>query len=860
MPKQPQTIRRGASSNTKRQMRRSSKAVGQHGLVKRFFFSKLLWGSLILVFSVAIVFFAYLWSAYSDEIDRRLLGGEVFTRTSGIYSAPKMIRKGDALTRSDLVMYLRAAGSVSKSEKADALRSRHSIRANTVEIETGETSKIDDRREFPSLRIEFDSSGKTVRKITAIESGQELNEAALEPRLLISPAGEGDGRRRVIGFEDLPEHLIDAIVVTEDRSFFDHYGVNIRGILRALWRRYDAAEADSPLSRQGGSSITQQLVKNLLLSSEQTIQRKLKEAYMSLILETRLTKQEIFTLYANQIYLGQQGGLSIYGVGEAAEAYFGKTVNQLTLGESAMLAGIIRSPNRYNVTQNQDRGLQRRNQVLQSMVEAGKLGQGEADRVKASKLNLRKTASSVDQDGLAYFSQYVLGQMPSLVDDPDAIQHLRIYTSIDPDLQKKANEVLAKRVMALEGRLSKRSKSPLNAALISIRPKTGEIVAMVGGKSFSESQFNRAVNAQRQPGSVFKPFVYAAAINTPYASTARVMTAATMFKDEQKTFKIGNDTYSPNNFGESFSGKEISLRDALVQSKNVITVQLGLELGITEVMNFASRFGYPKVSKAYASMALGTAEATPLQVAESYSVFANLGERVTPKPVVRITTGDGRTIAEPSTVKVDVIRPNIAFIVNDILKDTVNRGTAARLAEWGLNNSSGKGDIAGKTGSSRDGWFVGYTPELLTVVYVGFDDGTDIGLTGSESAMPIWAEYMREALRIRPEFQGTWQIPSGLRRAEIDRRDGSLIRELEDIDEVQDPVTSPDPIAEKDSIENQTSAPSATAGDTMRIEFFVVGTVPIKSSYKGIEEDPLKPEDPPDGIRGEDAEQDKPRN
>jgi penicillin-binding protein 1B len=357
---------------------------------------------------------------------------------------------------------------------------------------------------------------------------------------------------------------------------------------------------------------------------------------------------------------------------------------------------------------------------------------------------------------------------------------------------------------------------------------------------------------------VFKPFVYAAAINTPYASNARVMTAATMFKDEQKTFKIGNDSYSPNNFGESFSGKELSLRDSLVQSKNVITVELGLELGITDVMNFASKFGYPKVGKAYASMALGTAEATPLQVAESYSVFANLGERVTPKPVVRITTGDGRTIAEPATSKVDVIRPNIAFIINDILKDAVDRGTAARLAEWGLNNSSGKGDIAGKTGSSRDGWFVGYTPELLTVVYVGFDDGTDIGMTGSESAMPIWAEYMREALRIRPEFQGTWQIPSGLRRAEIDRQDGSLIRELEDMDAVQETTATSDSSTEKEVSEKPSPSTSATSTDLKRIEYFVVGTVPIKSSYKGIEEDPLKPEDPPDGS--DEAMQDKPRN
>lgn len=844
MPKQSNTKnrnmpRKGASSS-----RRNSRNGNGAGWLRRFLSNRILWLGLGVISFLSISLLTYLWLDYSDEIDRRLLGGEVFTRSSGIYSAPKTIRKGDSLTRGDLLMYLRAAGSVSKSEKADSSRSRHSIRGNTIEIETGENSRIDGMQEFPSLRIDFDASGRNVRRITETESGRELSEAFLEPRLLISPAGEGDGRRRVVTFEDLPEHLVDAMTVTEDRSFFDHYGVNVRGILRALWARYDSANEDSPLSRQGGSSITQQLVKNLLLTSEQTIQRKLKEAYMSLILETRLDKKEIFTLYANQIYLGQQGGLSIYGVGEAAQSYFGKDVNQLTVGESALIAGIIRSPNRYNVTANQERGLQRRNQVLQSMVEAGKLTQAEADQVKDSKLNLRKNASSVDQDGLAYFSQYVLDQAETIVDDPEAIQHLRIYTSIDPDLQKKANEVLARRVMALEARIGKRAKSPLNAALISIRPKTGEIVAMIGGKSFSESQFNRAVNAKRQPGSVFKPFVYAAAINSPYDAGFRVMTAATMFKDEKKTFKIGNESYSPSNFGESFTGRDISLRDALVLSKNVVTVELGLELGITNVMNFASKFGYPRVDRAFASMSLGTAEATPMQVAESYSVFANLGERVTPKSVVRVTTGDGRTIAEPTTTKTSVVRPNVAYIINDILQETVDRGTAARLAEWGLNNSAGKGDIAGKTGSSRDGWFVGYTPELLTVVYVGFDDGSDLGLTGSESAMPIWADYMREALRIRPEYQGTWEIPTGIIRAEIDRRNGGLIRELSEGEEALAPVDEPAVREDVSVAPDKTAIATPEPTTSKRVELFIIGTVPVRSAQEPQQDEALKPEDP----------------
>jgi penicillin-binding protein 1B len=247
----------------------------------------------------------------------------------------------------------------------------------------------------------------------------------------------------------------------------------------------------------------------------------------------------------------------------------------------------------------------------------------------------------------------------------------------------------------------------LNAALVAIRPKTGEIVAMVGGRDYLANQFNRATDAMRQPGSVFKPFVYTTAINSAYDSSSRQFTAASIFKDEKKTFTFNQDSYTPGNFGDFFSNTETTLRDALVKSKNVITVDIAMQVNVGKVMNLATKAGFPKVEKAYPSMALGTAEATPLQVATAYTMFANLGDRVAPMPITRIAQGDGRTITQPMPDRKNVVRPDVAYVMDDILKDVINRGTAAQAQGWGFHNNPGKTAFAGKTGTSRDGWFAG---------------------------------------------------------------------------------------------------------------------------------------------------------
>ncbi len=829
----------------------------------------------LLVVLATFLTATYFWFEYSDIIDHKLLSGEVYTPSAGIYSAPKILKDGEELSPDALVTYLKSAGYIEKNNQADASRSRYQASANQVEIEPGMTGTIDNAKVYPSLTVKFRKDGKAVDSITDKDANKDVEQTKLEPKILSSIADEANSRRKVVTFNDLPKHLVKAITVTEDRAFFEHYGVNFRGIARALWRRYEKEDDNSPIARQGGSSITQQLVKNLLLTNEQTLTRKATEAYMSMILETRLSKEEIFTLYANQIYLGQQNGISIYGVGEAANVYFGKDVSQLSLSEAAFVAGIIRSPNRYNPYKNLERVTERRNQVLDSMLEAGEISQTQNSESRQTKLELKQISATKDLQGMPYFSQYAIDELPKIVTDPEAVQHLRVYTTIDPDLQKRAYEIVASRLDKLDKNFPKKQKGNLNAALVAIRPKTGEIVAMVGGRNYLENQFNRATSAQRQPGSVFKPFVYATAINTAYDSTARVLTTATIFKDEKKVFTYGNEEYAPNNYGDSFSNKELTLRDALVKSKNTITVDIGMELNIGKVMNLAAKAGLPKVEKAYPSMALGTAEVTPLQMATAYTIFPNLGDKVSPVAISRITTGDGKTVTEPKTEKKNVLRPDVAYILDDMMKDVINHGTAAQAQNWGFRNVAGKTAFAGKTGTSRDGWFAGFTPELVVVVYVGFDDNDDLGMKGADSAMPIWADFMKEALALHPEWNGDWQAPASIRKAEIDTRNGKLIRELSD--EEADSVKAQQVTVKKNSNSNtNTKTPTAAAeteapkeiyvtdvpAEFRRVELFVAGTVPTKvllpTDDQTLEDQSDKPTPTPTPLDSTWQEQNKP--
>jgi len=753
----------------------------------------------VVLTAVTVGVLGYYYHVFSQRIDR-LLRGEVFTRSAGIYAAPKQIRTGAGLSIEDVINQLKRAGYVEHAQQADTARGRYSVEGTLLEIEPSKDSTIDGRPQFPHVRVQFGRGGKTVAGINDLDGGgAKLQAAWLEPELISSVAGPQRERRKVIGFKDLPDPLVKAIVTTEDRDFFNHYGINVRGILRAAVRHYDT-DPNSPLARQGGSSITQQLVKNLFLSPEYSLKRKVSEAYMSVILETRLSKQDIFGLYCNEVYLGQRAGFSIKGVGEASEAYFNKDVTALTLPEAALLAGMIRSPNRYNPYKYPDVAFERRNQVLQSMVEAGAITEVEAARAMATPVQVAPAKGRIDSEA-PYFVDYAQNQLGDILADTSAADRLRIYTTVDMDLQRAAYAALVKQLAALDRVQSKRFPAgTLQAALVAMRADTGEIVAMVGGRDYEKSQLNRATDALRQPGSVFKPFVYATALNTAYDPIPRVITAATTYMDEPKTFTFGNQQYSPGNFGEQYSHKPVTVRDALTHSLNVVTVEVAQEVTIGRVMNLATKAGLPKPKQNYLAHALGTNEATPLQVASAYTTFAQLGTRVTPFGIARVTTGSGNTIAAPQGQKSEVLRPQVAFIMDSIMKDVVNRGTAAKVRARGF-----RANVAGKTGTSRDGWFAGFTPNLVCVVYVGFDDGSELGMTGADSALPIWADFMTAALQAHPEWGGDWQQPPDIVQADIDPATGML---------------------------------AAADSPTKRPELFINGTAPTQASNETDETNP----------------------
>ena len=803
----PNEVPQGRVSRNPRTGRIVSYAEPSQSLIRRIIrrlLSPIVVIPVVFISAIVLGVLIYYWTTFSARIDN-LLAGEVFTRSAGIYAAPKQVHVNESISPEQLIEYLKRAGYVEKAQQADNSRGRYALSGGSLEIEPSSASSVDGQKQFHHVRLQFARNGKTIASVADLEGGGAIQQTWIEPELISSVTGTQREKRKVIGFSDLPPNLVKAITVTEDRSFFDHYGVNIRGIIRAFVRRYDT-DPNSPLARQGGSSITQQLVKNLLLSPEKTPQRKVSEAYMSVILETRLSKEKIFELYCNQIYMGQQAGFSINGMGEAASAYFNKDVTNLTLPESAMLAGLIRSPNRYNPYKNIDTATSRRNQVLDSMAETGAISQDEANVAKATAVKVAPLRGRIDVSDAPYFADYVQNQLGDMIAGAGT-EHLRVYTTIDMDLQRAAYAALTKQLGELDKVEQKRfAPGTLQAALVAMNAKTGEIVAMVGGRDYSKSQLNRAADAMRQPGSVFKPFVYATALNTAYDPIPRVITPATTYMDEPKTFTFDNQEYSPGNFGNTYSHAPVTLRDGLVHSLNVVTVEVAMEVSIGRVMNLAAKAGLPKPPRSYPAMALGTSEATPLQVASAYTAFANLGSRSTPIAVNRITTGDGVTLAAPSTQRNEVLKPEVAYVMTSFMKDVVNRGTAAPVRARGL-----KGVLAGKTGTSRDGWFAGYTPNLVCAVWVGFDDGSQLGLTGANSALPIWSDFMSVALADHPEWGGDWQKPAGVEEVEINSKTGEVAT-AEDVDK--------------------------------RVEFFITGTGPNTEATTTAEASPEEQQEP----------------
>jgi len=523
--------------------------------------------------------------------------------------------------------------------------------------------------------------------------------------------------RNPVPLSKIPSHLINATIAIEDSDFYKHKGISLRGIVRAQWENFKniILQLNKEAKPQGGSTITQQLAINTFLTREISLNRKLKDILLALQIERSFTKDEILEMYLNEIYFGH----GAYGVQSAAKMYFNKNVQSLSLAECALLAGIPRGPSYYSPILNKEVSLKRRNIILNRMFKLNYISKEDMEKAKQSPLELDYN-NKRDKFTAPYFSTFILSQLLEEYGANVVYKGgLKVYTTLDLEMQNFAEKAL--------------QESGHEGAIIAIEPQTGYIKAMVGGKNFAESKFNRATQAYRQPGSSFKPFIYLTALDNGF-------TPSNIIEDSPVTFENG---WSPENYEKEFSGP-VTLREAFEHSINVVGVKLLEQVGIKKVINYSHKAGITSELRSDLSLALGTSEITPLEIASAYATIANLGVRIDPVSIIRIEDIKNEIIKENITQEKKVFKEEICYVLTSMMSGVIERGT-------GWNAKIGR-PAAGKTGTTDDfvdAWFIGFTPDLATAVYIGNDDRKSLGnkMTGGVVAAPIWAKFMKNALK-----------------------------------------------------------------------------------------------------------------
>jgi penicillin-binding protein 1B len=606
------------------------------------------------------------------------------------------------------------------------------------------------------LVIRFD--GHTIAEIRQLPGSRELGAVLLEPEPVGSYFGPNREQRELVRLREVPEHLLGAILSVEDRRFETHHGIDPRRIVGALIANLKAGGI-----RQGGSTLTQQLVKNFFLTPERTLSRKLQEATMALLVEARYGKEAILESYLNEIYLGQRGSTAVHGVGQASQFFFGKPATELSLSESALLAAIIQSPSRMSPRRHPEGAIERRNLVLELMLKQGRIDAQACAEAQAEPLQIAAVMPLPSE--ARYFLDLLRRQLPEFYDaELLSEEGMRIYSTLDPRLQRAAAAALREGLDEVEKRkpdLVGEGGAGLQGCVISLRPQTGEILALVGGRDYGVSQFDRCTQARRHAGSTFKPFVYIAALE-PRAGGRPLITLASQLEDLPLEVQTNAGIWKPKNYDRTFRGP-VPVRTALEGSLNVPAAKLALAVGIDRVIDVARRLGITSPMPEVPSLALGTADVSPLEIARAYATLANGGVRTLPHAFEDLVAADGRVLERGELRLENVLAPEVAFLATSLLEGVTNSGTARRVRALGL-----RGPVASKTGTSdeeRDLWFVGYTPELVTVVWVGFDEPRSVGVASSSLALPIWTRFMLQATG--EEVRGLFLPPPGVRRVEV---------------------------------------------------------------------------------------------
>lgn len=617
--------------------------------------------------------------------------------------------------------------------------------------------------EFHATAVAVEMDGPSVRAIKRLDDGVSLRGVRIEPELITSIYDNEMEDRLPVTLSAIPKVVSDAVIATEDRGFYSHEGISIRGILRAAYTDFRHKALTT-----GGSTLTQQLVKNLYLNPERTFRRKAQEALMAVLLEARYSKQEILEAYLNEIYLGQNGAVQIIGVEQASQVYFGKHVTYLTLGEAATLAGIIRSPNVLSPIKYPERAKPRRDTVLALMLEQKKITKEEYDAAVAQPLAVTrfpKTSRSAP-----FFVDLVMKQLRETYPETQLkTEGLRIFTTLDTIMQRSAEQALDSGIANLNKNYKhiRNSSTPLEGVIVTVQPGTGYVKALVGGRNYSKTQFNRAIQAKRQPGSLFKPFVYVTAMDP--SRGAQAFTAATVLDDEPIAVQAGANVWRPQNYDNRFHGR-VTVREALAHSYNIPAVRAAITAGVPNVVKEATEIGIQSRLQPYPSIALGSFEVTPLEIAYAYSALANLGVKSEPISILAVATREGKLLESRHVTMKRVAPASVCYIMDDILKDVFDYGTAAKARTLGFER-----EFAGKTGTTsnyRDAWFIGYSPRILSLVWIGFDDGHSVRLAGGDACVPIWTAHMNRISGLVPDVD--WKAPEDVVEREIDPQSGML--------------------------------------------------------------------------------------
>jgi penicillin-binding protein 1B len=620
-------------------------------------------------------------------------------------------------------------------------------------------------RPEPARDVVLRLSGRVIEEIRELPSGRELGAVLLEPEPIGAFYGASREQRELVRIEELPPHLIGAILAVEDQRFEEHRGIDLRRIAGALVANVRAGSV-----RQGGSTVTQQLVKNFFLTPERTLRRKLQEAAMALVVEARYDKQEILGAYLNEIYFGQRGATEIHGVGEATRVFFGKSSREVDVAEAALLAAVIQSPNGLSPYREPERAVRRRNLVLEMMERQGRLDANTRAAAQAEPLRLADVTP--DPGDARYFLDLLRRQLSDIYDEKVlASDGLRIYSTLDRRAQRLAAIALREGLAELEQRFPRlKSKDPsraLQGCLVALRPQTGELLALVGGRDYATSQFDRCTQARRQTGSAFKPFVYAAALEPQRGTPA--ITLASLLDDSPLEIPTPSGPWRPANYDKKSHGM-VTVRHAIEDSLNIATARLAHEIGARRVADLARRAGIQSPLPAVPSLALGVASVAPIEIARAYATFASGGVRPELQSIEDLVDAEGRTLDRRKLRFERVLDPGTAFLVTSLLQGVADRGTASGLRAGGL-----RGPVAAKTGttdSEHDLWLVGYTPELVAVVWIGFDEPRSLKIPSSVGALPIWRRFAMDMTG--GQVRGRFPKPASVEEIDIDPATGAV--------------------------------------------------------------------------------------